>query len=266
MAISKRVPAGKNIVHLSEFSHQRLELIHVTREGAFVDLGYARVDINRHQRQGFPEAVYCPGKTRSQILKILEALVRGGGPVLATRAEPSVARAIRKRFPHAWYNARARLVIVKSASIPSPRSPFIIVMSAGTADVPIAEEAACTAETLGHPVRRIFDVGVAGIHRLMRYRNELEHANVIVVCAGMEGALPSVVGGLVSCPVIAVPTSIGYGVSMQGLAPLLTMLNSCAANVAVVNIDNGFGAGVLAGLIDQKRTSPIATRVGRDKR
>lgn len=218
---------------------------------SFHELGFAKVEPHRVRRQGFPEAIYCPGKTVAQIVSIFESLSNGPGPVLATRATPKIARAIQKRFPGAVFHPEARLVVGKPQR-KDPALRTVLIIAAGTADLPVAEEAALTAQALGRPIQRLYDVGVSGLHRLTAHRAVLQKASVVVVCAGMEGALPSVVGGLVACPVIAVPTSVGYGVHLQGLAPLLTMLNSCAANVSVVNIDNGFSAGVIASLIAGK--------------
>jgi pyridinium-3,5-biscarboxylic acid mononucleotide synthase len=214
---------------------------------SFEELGFAKGEPNRIKRQGFPEAIYCPGKKLSHILSIFESLSSGPGPVLATRAEPEVAKAITARFPDSRYYSDARIVVWGPKKKRSRHSVF--VLTAGTSDLPVAEEAAITAEALGFPIYRLYDVGVAGIHRLLKFRRRLKEAKVVVVCAGMEGTLPSVVGGLVSCPVIAVPTSVGYGAHLNGMAPLLAMLNSCAPNVSVVNIDDGFGAGVIASLI-----------------
>jgi pyridinium-3,5-biscarboxylic acid mononucleotide synthase len=226
-------------------------------EGASVvsyeELGFAKGEPHRISRQGFPEAIYCPGKTLPQIVKIFEILRQGPGPVLATRATPEVAQAILEAHPEAVYHETARLVVWGAK--PVDVQTKVLVMTAGTADLPVAEEAAVTAESLGRQVTRIFDVGVAGMHRLMAQREKMETADVAIVCAGMEGALASVVGGIVRCPVIAVPTSVGYGAHFEGLAPLLTMMNSCASNVSVVNIDNGFSAGVIASLITAKKAS-----------
>jgi len=216
---------------------------------SFKDLGFAKPEPHRIHRQGFPEAIYCPGKTEDQIRKIFAELLVGPGPVIATRIDPRVARGLVIEFPGAHYYEAARLVIAKA--IYRKRGQPIYVVTGGTADVPVAEEAALTADALGRRIVRIFDVGVAGIHRLLVHQGTLQKAGAIVVCAGMEGALGSVVGGLASCPVIAVPTSVGYGAHFNGIAPLLTMLNSCASNVSVVNIDNGFGAGVIASLISK---------------
>ncbi|HVO32866.1 MAG TPA: nickel pincer cofactor biosynthesis protein LarB [Elusimicrobiota bacterium] len=212
----------------------------------YSNLGFAKVEGRRQRRQGFPEAIYCPGKTPDQIVRIFGDLLRGSGPVIATRVTEPTARTLMHRYRGSNHHPEARMVVAK----PLPRrGRTVLVITAGTADLPVAEEAARTAETLGRPVKRLWDVGVAGMHRLIEHRAMLEKAAVAIVCAGMEGALASVVGGLAGCPVVAVPTSVGYGAHFQGIAPLLTMLNSCAANVSVVNIDNGFGAGVVASLI-----------------
>ncbi len=219
------------------------------KHSVFENLGFARTEPHRIRRQGFPEAIYCPGKTDAQILQIFASLLKGPGPVLATRVRTATARALTLQFPKAKYYESARLVVAKPVRRRKGKS--VCVITGGTADYPMAEEAAVTAEALGRPVTRIYDVGVAGIHRLLSYERIFSKASAVVVCAGMEGALASVVGGLVSCPVVAVPTSIGYGSNMKGVAALLTMMNSCAANVSVVNIDNGFGAGVIASLISK---------------
>jgi NCAIR mutase (PurE)-related protein len=225
------------------------------RDLPFRDIGVATIDHHRHLRQGFPEVVFGEGKTTSQILSILEELVRGGGNCLITRIDPGRAEAIQKAFPAVTYEAVARACVLLQRSIEEIGRGTVLVVSAGTSDLPVAEEAALTARLLGNRVERLVDVGVAGIHRLLHRRDLLERAEVIVVCAGMEGALASVVGGLVSRPVVAVPTSVGYGASFGGLAALLAMLNSCAAGVTVVNIDNGFGAGYAAALINRRRTA-----------
>jgi len=216
----------------------------------YEDLGFARLDSHRTLRKGFPEVVFCPGKTTEQIVRIVERIREREGRVLAARATPEVAEAVQRAVPDAVYHASARMLVVGGGAPRSGRGN-VLVVSAGTADIPVADEAAVTAETLGSPVERLYDVGVAGIHRLFGNRDQLFSAEVLVVVAGMEGALASVVAGLVSRPVVAVPTSVGYGASFGGLAALLTMLNSCAPGVAVVNIDNGFGAGYLAHLINQ---------------
>ncbi len=216
----------------------------------YEDLGFARVDHQRYLRRGFPEVIYCPGKTIEQVVAIVDCLAASGGTVLATRAEPAVFNAVRVKHPDAEYHAQAKALVIRGESEPDPVG-CVAVVSAGTADLPVAEEAALTAELIGSRVERLFDVGVAGIHRLFDNWDKLSKARVIVVVAGMEGALASVVGGLATCPVIAVPTSVGYGANFGGLAPLLTMLNSCATGVAVVNIDNGYGAGHMAALINR---------------
>ncbi len=209
----------------------------------------ARVDLHRALRCGFPEVIFCQGKRPGDISKIARTILRASDCLLATRADPAAFRAIRKVDHRAIYHARARCVTVQKRPI-KKQEGRILVITAGTSDIPVAEEARVTAEIMGGRVDTIYDAGVAGLHRLMGSAACIQEANVIVVIAGMEGALASVVGGMASAPVIAVPTSVGYGASFGGVAPLLTMLNSCAAGVAVVNIDNGFGAGYLAALIN----------------
>lgn len=208
---------------------------------------FARIDHHRALRKGFPEVVFCTGKTPEQVAEIVARLVPHGR-VLATRATLEQYEAVRQRVPEAVYHPEARAIRV--GEFPeAPETPYGVVVSAGTADIPVAEEAALTARMMGVAVRTLYDVGVAGLHRLLEHLPMLMEARAIVVVAGMEGALPSVVGGLVPCPVIAVPTSVGYGAHFGGLAPLLTMLNTCAPGVSVVNIDNGFGAGYCLALI-----------------
>jgi NCAIR mutase (PurE)-related protein len=209
-------------------------------------------DVDRERRIGFPEVIYCPGKTDEQLRTVGRALFAAHPNVLATRATPAQAALLRELDARVGYSELGRVVYLHLDRTPRGRGE-IAVMSAGTTDIPVAEEAACTAEVMGSVVRRIYDVGVAGIHRVLKRREELEGCEVVIVCAGMEGALPSVVGGLTSRPVIAVPTSIGYGASFQGLAALLGMLNSCAPGVTVVNIDNGFGAAYAACRINRLR-------------
>ncbi|MFL7795056.1 MAG: nickel pincer cofactor biosynthesis protein LarB, partial [Anaerolineae bacterium] len=211
---------------------------------------FARLDSHRSLRKGFPEVVFCPGKTTEQVVQIVTRIREREGRVMAARASTEVAEAVQAVFPDAVYHAAARMIVIGGPAPQSGRGT-VLVVSAGTADIPVADEAAVTAETMGSPVERLYDVGVAGIHRLLGNREQVMAANVLVVAAGMEGALASVVSGLVNRPVIAVPTSIGYGASFGGLSALLTMLNSCAPGIAVVNIDNGFGAGYTAHLINQ---------------
>ncbi len=223
--------------------------LQVLRKLPFEDLGYAKIDNHRCVRTGVPEVIYCQGKAVEHIQGIVKRLCRYHDNILATRASREVYAGIQEVCEDCCYHDLARIVVIKPR--PVKLRGNIAVVSAGTADLPVAEEAAVTAEVLGNYVQRLYDVGVAGIHRLLTSCEALFQANVVVVVAGMEGALASVVGGLVSCPVIGVPTSVGYGASFGGLSALLTMLNSCASGVSVVNIDNGFGAGFQASLINR---------------
>ncbi len=224
-------------------------LLEAMRAQPFRDLGFARVDHHRSIRQGFPEVVLGLGKTPAQIAAIAQEIVARGSTLLVTRASSAAYEAVRAGVPSAVYHAEAALITLRQQDV-SPGRGTILVAAAGTSDLPVAEEAALTAELMGNEVARLYDVGVAGIHRLLGERERLASARVIIVVAGMEGALPSVVAGLVSVPVIGVPTSIGYGSSFGGIAALLGMLNSCASGVSVVNIDNGFGAASIASLIN----------------
>jgi NCAIR mutase (PurE)-related protein len=217
---------------------------------SYVDLGCAKLDTHRELRVGYPEVIFCPGKTNEQIQTIIQAMMEGEANILATRASVENFSAVKEVCPAAVYHTLARTITLTRKKLPQPES-YIAVVTAGTSDLPVAEEAAVTAEIFGNSVERIVDVGVAGVHRLFDKLDLIRGARVIVVVAGMEGALPSVVGGLVDKPVIAVPTSIGYGASFQGVAALLAMLNSCAGGVSVVNIDNGFGAGYIASMINK---------------
>ncbi len=238
---------------LNEVSAGRLDLdaaMKRLRRLPFDDLGYAKIDYHRCIRQGHPEVVYCQGKTNAQVQGIVRELARHHSNILATRADGTVFEAIQEVVRDCRFHEAARIVVINPGEVEMIGK--IAVVSAGTSDIPIAEEAAVTAETLGNRVHRLYDVGVAGIHRLLLTCGDLFDANVVIVVAGMEGALASVVGGLVSSPVIGVPTSVGYGASFGGIAALLSMLNSCAAGVSVVNIDNGFGAGYQANLINKK--------------
>jgi len=210
---------------------------------------FAKIDHHRYLRTGFPEVIWGPGKTPSQIRDIMQVMSQKSPLVMATRIEPEVAIELQMEVPGLLYYPQARICTLQGADTLPTQPGLISVLSAGTADLPVAEEAALTAQLCGFQVERLWDVGVAGIHRLLQHRPILSRADVLIVVAGMEGALPSVVAGLVDSPIIAVPTSIGYGASFGGLAPLLTMLNSCAAGIAVVNIDNGFGAAIMAGQI-----------------
>lgn len=221
------------------------------RDQPFEDLGFARVDHHRARRQGFPEVIYCAGKTPDQVAQISARIHRNGSTLLATRADAATFEAVRRQIPAAQYHEIARLVSLPGET--KLQLPGVAgVLCAGTSDLPVAEEAACTLEIMGAKVVRISDVGVAGLHRLLACVETIRACDVLIVCAGMEGALPSVVGGLVEIPVIAVPTSVGYGASFGGVAALLGMLNTCASGVAVVNIDNGFGAAAFAATILRK--------------
>ena len=217
----------------------------------YKDLGFAMVDHHRELRTGYPEVIFCQGKTAEQVRLIVNELLTAGSNILATRAVREVYDEVSKDVPDAVYDAVSRTIVIKRRESAVDASKIICVVSAGTSDLPVAEEARVTAETLGNRVETLYDAGVAGIHRLLSNTDRLTRANVVIVVAGMEGALASVVGGLVDKPVIAVPTSVGYGASFGGLSALLTMLNSCASGVGVVNIDNGFGAGYLASLINR---------------
>lgn len=224
------------------------------RELPYRDLSFAKVDLHRALRRDFPEAIYAKGKSVSQITAIAQTLHKNGHPVLITKVNPAMGRALEKALGWIRYFPQARMAVgSRHASGSKRKGKAILVITAGTTDIPVAEEAALTIHAMGFPVRRIFDVGVAGLHRILDQRRLLWKAPVIVVAAGMDGVLPSVVSGLVGCPVVALPTSVGYGASFKGVAPLLTMLNSCSPGVAVVNIDNGFGAGYLAAMIAGKR-------------
>jgi len=216
----------------------------------YVDLGFARVDTDRKRRCGFPEVIYCEGKTPDEVAAIAKTILEQDGVLLGTRATPAHFEAVVKLLPQARYHSRGRCITLETVLLPKNKGR-IGVLCAGTSDLPVAEEAVITLETFGNQVEKIFDVGVAGIHRLIVERDRLEGCNVLIVVAGMEGALPSAVAGLVSKPIIAVPTSIGYGASFGGLAALLGMLNSCGSGVTVVNIDNGFGAAYAAATINR---------------
>jgi NCAIR mutase (PurE)-related protein len=226
------------------------------RSMPYDDCGFAKLDLHRGIRTGFPEVVFCQGKTCEQAVEIVKRLAGHHHTILATRVTPDVAERIAEAVPGCTYYGAARILVAerpkeKAKEKTARTGKYVMVLCAGTADLPVAEEAAITAESMGSRVERSYDVGVAGLHRLLDQRERIMQANVLIVVAGMEGALPSVVGGMVSCPVIAVPTSVGYGASFGGLAALLAMLNSCATGIAVMNIDNGFGAGYFAHLVNR---------------
>ena len=231
---------------VSEGEHSVDDALAELRRLPVEDLGFARLDTHRELRQGLPEAIYAEGKTPDQVVAIAGRLLEASsGPVIATRVPDEAAAALTAEFPDARQHEMARLTVLRSAA-PLPLDHGVVVVSAGTSDMPVAEEAALTAEALGLPVHRITDVGVAGVHRALAVQDDLMEAGVVIVVAGMEGALASLVGGITAAPVVAVPTSVGYGASFEGLAALLAMLNSCAAGVVVTNIDNGFGAATFA--------------------
>ena len=252
----RKLLALLNQVRTGKLSADRA--LHRLRHFPTENLGFARMDNHRAIRQGFPEVIFCEGKTVAQATAIAQRILERHGMLLATRASREIFKAIKAKAPRAVFHPLSRTIVVKPVR---PLGPIgrVLVLSAGTSDIPVAEEAAVTADILGSRVETLYDVGVAGLHRILDNRAALDAAQVLVVVAGMDGVLPSVVGGLVSKPVIAVPTSVGYGASFQGLAALLTMLNSCAAGIAVVNIDNGFGAGVLA-----HRINALATKSDSD--
>ena len=215
----------------------------------YEEAGFAKIDHHRRLRTGLPEVIYAAGKTPAQVGEIFFRMAAMGGNVLATRADEAAYAAVKALVPEAQYHSVARIIELRQAQSANHSTGSLAVLCAGTSDLPVAEEAAVTAEVMGADVRRIYDVGVAGLHRLLAHRDEIREAEVVIVCAGMEGALPSVVGGMVGAPVIAVPTSVGYGAAFGGIAALLGMLNSCSPNVSVVNIDNGFGAAYVASTI-----------------
>ena len=224
-------------------------LLQVLRQAPFEDLGFARVDHHRHVRQGFPEVVFGQGKTPSQVSAIAARIVGNGHSLLVTRTDRVTYREVAEQLPDAVFHDTARAITLRRADV-LPGKGTIVIAAAGTADLPVAEEAAVSAEIMGNTIDRLYDVGVAGLHRLLAVHDRLTAARAVIVVAGMEGALPSVVGGLVDVPVIAVPTSVGYGASFGGVTALLAMLNSCATGVSVVNIDNGFGAAAIASSIN----------------
>ena len=221
------------------------------RDFPYENLGYAHIDHHRSIRNGYPEVIYCKGKSDAHILGIIDKMNEKGSNILGTRCEKTTFDKITKLYPNAKYDEFSKILTIQNEEIQNQGKGTILIVTGGTSDIPVADEAYYTALFLGNKVERLYDVGVAGIHRLLNNREVIEKARVIVAVAGMEGALPSVVGGLVDVPVIAVPTSVGYGANFDGLAPLLAMLNSCASGISVVNIDNGFGAGYLASTINK---------------
>lgn len=240
------------IIHLlTQFKKGDVDLpetLSTLKQLPFEDMGFAKVDHHRALRTGYPEVVFCQGKTYEQVEKIFQALEKHNDSILLTRAEPELFDCLKKIDERLVYNELGRTISLEVGE--REKTGSVLVISAGTADIPVAEEAVVTASISGANVERIYDAGVAGIHRLLAHNEKIQQARCIVAVAGMEGALPSVVGGLAPCPVIAVPTSVGYGSHLNGLAPLFTMLNSCAPNITVVNIDNGFGAGFSAAMIN----------------
>ena len=239
---------------LQEVRQKRIspdEAVDRLRHLPFEELGFAKVDHHRVLRTGMPEVIFGEGKSPAHLTRIFQRLARQGGNVLATRANAAQFAAVHKKLKRTQYRSLARAIVLQRDTTTYGKGR-IVVVSAGTSDIPVAEEAVVTAELMGNEVQHVYDVGVAGIHRLLSHREILAGARVVIVCAGMEGALPSVVGGLIGVPVIAVPTSVGYGASFHGIAALLGMMNSCASNVTVVNIDNGFGAGYVASLINRQ--------------
>lgn len=225
--------------------------LEILKDLPYEDLGYAHIDHHRSIRNGYPEVIYCKGKSDEHILGIIDRMNKKNTNILGTRCRKETFEKIIKIYPNAEYEELSQILKIKNEEIKEQGKGKILIVTGGTSDIPVADEAYFTAEFFGNKVERLYDVGVAGIHRLLSNRNIIEEARVIVAVAGMEGALPSVVGGLVDAPVIAVPTSVGYGANFDGLAPLLAMLNSCASGISVVNIDNGFGAGYLASIINK---------------
>jgi NCAIR mutase (PurE)-related protein len=238
---------------LKDFKEGKIQLDDVLkkiRSLPYEDLGFAKIDTHRSLRKGFPETIFCQGKTIPQIIKIIKSMTKNNHNILATKANNEIFTAVKNVYPQAEYNKLAKTIAIQKEKTKKKKGK-ILIMTAGTSDIPVAEEAVVTAELMGNTVEKAYDVGVAGVHRIFNIKDKIFDANVLIVVAGMEGALASIVGGLTASPVIAVPTSIGYGASFKGIAPLLTMLNTCAEGVVVVNIDNGFGAGYFASLINR---------------
>lgn len=239
---------------LEDVKNNNLEIedaLEKLRDLPYEDIGYAHIDHHRSIRNGYPEVIYCKGKSDEHILGIIEKMNEKGSNILGTRCEKTTFAKINKLYPNAKYDELSKILTIENEEIKYQGKGTILIVTGGTSDIPVADEAYYTASFFGNKVERLYDVGVAGIHRLLSNRHIIENARVIIAVAGMEGALPSVIGGLVDVPVIAVPTSVGYGANFDGLAPLLAMLNSCASGISVVNIDNGFGAGYLASTINK---------------
>jgi NCAIR mutase (PurE)-related protein len=255
LELLEQVAAGHTSAHAALESLAWLPVEAVGDDTGDGPLHFARVDHHREVRLGFPEAVFCPGKTVPQVVEICHRLAQQSGGFLATRADDATRHALHQAFPRARVNDPGRIVHLAhdDTTEPEPGRTTVLIAAAGTADLPVAEEAAVTAQAFGNPVERLYDVGVAGLHRLLQSPDSLRRAGIVIAVAGMDGALPSVIGGLVACPVIAVPTSTGYGAALGGIAALLAMLNSCASGVTVVNIDNGFGAACAATRINRSR-------------
>ncbi|MFW6007309.1 MAG: nickel pincer cofactor biosynthesis protein LarB [Halanaerobiales bacterium] len=252
MVFNPGLNSGKLKEILEKVKTGKLEInkaLEEINDPGYTDIGFAKIDHSRKKRRGFPEVVLCEGKTTEQIVQILKTMDKKHDNVLASRAEPEVYDAVKKELPEVRYNKAGRMIVLEKN--PLPRVGSILVVCAGTSDLPVVEETVETASVMGNKVETLTDAGVAGVHRLLNNIEYLNKAKVIVVVAGMEGALPSVVAGLVEKPVLAVPTSVGYGANLEGIAPLLTMLNSCAAGIGVLNIDNGFGAAYLANAINK---------------
>lgn len=238
---------------MSDLKKGRIEVDEAVRKLKFLpfeDLGFAKIDNHRALRKGFPEVVFCQNKTVKQVVEIAKRLSNGNSVVLATRATKEMFNEVKKNIKNAGYNEKSKTIIINKKKSGNKSKNKILILTAGTSDINVAEEAAVAAESMGSRVERVYDVGVAGLHRLLDNKNKIEDAGVLIVVAGMDGVLPSVVSGIFGKPIIAVPTSVGYGASFKGVAPLLTMLNSCSPGVVVVNIDNGFGAGYFASMIN----------------
>lgn len=239
----------KLLVQVQKGERSPKDALKILKDFPYEDLNFAKIDHHRELRRGLPEIVFGAGKTDAQILKIAKAILKKGSNLLITRVDPRIYKKIKQQIPKARYNSLAKAVYLKQKN-PPPGKGRIVIITAGTSDIPVAEEAAVTCEILGNKIDKIYDVGVAGLHRLFGELDTIKNARVIITAAGMEGALPSVIAGITEIPIIAVPTSVGYGTSFKGLAALLAMLNSCPGGLAVVNIDNGFGAAYMASLIN----------------